>query len=55
MLTRPHQSAGFAVPADADAPRDGNVLPALIASLALALSIAVVLAAVNAARVTHLF
>ena len=47
---------GFATPArDADAPH-GN-LPALIATLSLALSIAVVLTAVTvtAARAAHLF
>ena len=49
---------GFAVPTPTDrAPNDGSSLPALIATLSLGLSIAVVLTAitVSAARAAHLF
>jgi hypothetical protein len=49
--------AGFAAPTQQDAPRHGNALPVLIATLSLFLSIAIVLTAVtvSAARAGQLF
>jgi hypothetical protein len=58
MFRRPAPSTGFAVaPRDACAAQHEHPLPALIASLSLVLSIAVVLTAVtmSAARAAHLF
>jgi hypothetical protein len=56
MSTTLDKSAGFAVPADTHAPRYGSALPALIATMSLCVSIAIVLtAAMNAARAAHLF
>jgi hypothetical protein len=51
------ETAGFAAPTQQDAPRRGNALPVLIATLSLFLSIAIVLTAVtvSAARAGQLF
>ena len=56
MCKENRQSAGFARPKQ-QTPRDGSALPALIAMLSLALSIAVVATAltVTAARAAQLF
>jgi hypothetical protein len=56
MFRRPAPSAGFAAPIPTVS-RAGAALPALIASVSLVLSIAVVLTAVtmSAARAAHLF
>jgi len=56
MCKENRQSAGFARPTP-PAPRDGHALPALIAMLSLALSIAVVAPAltVTAVRAAQLF
>ncbi len=55
MFTRPTKSTGFAAPAYA-ALRD-DALPALIATISLGLSIAIVLTAITVsnARAAHLF
>ena len=51
------ETAGFAAPTQHDAPRHGNALPALIATLSLFLSTAIVLTAVtrSAAGAAQLF
>jgi hypothetical protein len=56
MLRGSTKTAGFTAPTQ-DAPRHGNAFPALIATLSLALSIAIVLTAVtvNVARAAQLF
>ena len=54
MLTRPFKSAGFAAPTS-DTPRHGNLLPVLIATLSLGVSIAIVLTATMSARAVQLF
>lgn len=56
MFRNPTRSTGFAPPAQ-DTARHGSPLPALIATLALVFSIAVVLTAVSmsAARAAQLF
>jgi len=57
MFKEPPETAGFAAPTQQDAPRHGNALPVLIATLSLFLSIAIVLTAVtvSAARAGQLF
>lgn len=51
MLARPFESTGFAAPTNH--PRHGSPLPVLIATLSLAVSIAIVLTA--SARAVQLF
>ena len=56
-MCRERTESGFAAPTQQDAPRHGNALPVLIATLSLFLSIAIVLTAVtvSAARAGQLF
>jgi hypothetical protein len=56
-MPRTNHPAGFTAAAHRDAPRRNDTLPSLIATLSLALSIAIVLTAVtmSAARAAQLF
>lgn len=56
MLTHSSESTGFAAPTTSDShPRHGSLLPVLIATVSLGVSIAVVLTAMSAARAVQLF
>jgi hypothetical protein len=53
MPTRSFESTGFAAPTNH--PRHGSLLPVLIATLSLGVSIAIVLTATMSARAVQLF
>ena len=55
MRTHSPESTGFAAPTSASHPRQASLLPVLIATLSLGISIAIVLTAMGAARAVQLF
>jgi hypothetical protein len=55
MPTHSFESTGFAAPTSGSHPRHGSLLPVLIATLSLGVSIAIVLTATMSARAVQLF